>query len=1050
MDVSTSSAAALTRPRLAIQLITGLAAAFIVYQAWLQSRDNQSTTSRSRRGSSSAGASNGTGLHRSNAVRRSERSTRRQIEGALDDIELEHGAESRQQLEAILERHFGRHEAPPPTITAPHDAAGPAPFDPTLQSDENAHAPASGQASAPAQGEIEAETVAGEDPPMEDDWQDAWGPLPPPPRSGQNIVGLLFRVSEDNARRNAYVHRGCMCNACGLLPIRGIRYRCANCADFDLCETCESQGLHIKTHVFYKVKIPAPPFGPKSMQPVWYPGDPDTAMRNLPSSLIRHLARETGFERPELEALWEQWTFIANTEWRDDPDELYLAADRKTFERYLVPSSGMKWIKPNLIHDRMFAFYDTNGDDLISFPEFLKGLSYKKGKDRLERIFKGYDIDGDGYISRKDCLRIFRTYYVLYKQMHGDVLEGLDQQAMNNTDTQQLVTSRQPLSSYFGREGRVPEADHGRPMEGKVFHSSGDVYINDDKDGVVNETRPDVGDRQEILSSLLNHGDSEYGNRFYTSASEHVTSPSGDEVQHIYHEALLNPPQRVEELVSLLVGEPRNIQPSELDPGNPEDEEENNDGEAIEEDTSVEEEEIEGTRPSIESGSAQRPVPSSIHITADRITYRNLTSTPPAAIMREAADERWTNRPPTESQLRAQHLRMEAHRKRAMDRKLRVTVRKKLFDRWKKRNFYLAEEEGATPPEGFDQEDDVLADTNGAEGAASKEAQPPLSARSRSSSKVRFAEDTDDYEIRSNPSTSSRSVPERWGGMEIPDAERDMGKEILYVVTQQAFNEILDLLFTEKEDLAVKAAQTKEFREAFRDMLDSFDPDQPQQAQQAQSQQSEPQQPARSLVVAGVDENKPAQQKTLSELLAISGYTIDESLAVNGVGAQQDESEESDGSDQEDEEDADDPEEDSQTAAEKIVYRDPTMPQFRPNSEADLVLSAPSPSENGGLTSRAAGKRPRPVKLNSLGEAATSSNDKPVNPPSTLSPKRQQRPPRHALVEWKKLDAAEKEAKERGGWGRLNVQEFRDIWHREENGPHRLDYLGTWIDFCIP
>jgi hypothetical protein len=63
-------------------------------------------------------------------------------------------------------------------------------------------------------------------------------------RNGQNIVQLLFRVSEDATRRNAYVHRGCGCNGCSVVPIRGIRYRCANCADFDLCESCEAQGLH--------------------------------------------------------------------------------------------------------------------------------------------------------------------------------------------------------------------------------------------------------------------------------------------------------------------------------------------------------------------------------------------------------------------------------------------------------------------------------------------------------------------------------------------------------------------------------------------------------------------------------------------------------------------------------------------------------------------------------------------------------------------------------------------------------------------------------------
>lgn len=1012
MDVSSSSAASLTRPRVAIQVLAGVTGVFIAWQFWQHFRQPSLPSGNS-----------GGGLHRRNAVRRTERSTRRQLEGVLQDVEQRLGPEERRRVEEILNQHF---EGQLPS----HPAADPAADEnetsnPESRNDENTAATEPRPAATTADGG-EAETVAGEERTMEDDWiaDDSWSI--PPPRAGHNIVGLLFRVSEDNARRNAYVHRGCMCNACGLVPIRGIRYRCANCADFDLCETCESQGLHNKTHVFYKVKVPAPPFGPKSMQPVWYPGDPDTALRNLPSALIRHLAKETGFERPELEALWEQWTFIADTEWRDDPDELCLAADRKTFERYLVPSSGHRRSAPNLIHDRMFAFYDTNGDDLISFPEFLMGLSYKKGKDRLERIFKGYDIDGDGFISRKDCLRIFRTYYVLYKHMHGDVLDGLDQQVMNNTETHALVTGRQPLSSHFGREGRVPEADHGRPMEGKIFYSNGDVSVTD-KHGVVNETRPDIADRGEILASLFNHsgGDSDdaYGSRFHTPISGHLTSPTSDEeVTRIYHEALLNPPTRVEELVSLLVGEPRNIQPGEMSTENQENREEHqgeHDSDSNEEDTSAEEDNSEGiVRDPVET--VQAPYGNG------QSGYREVLHASQHAL-RQAGTEQWTNRPPTDSQLRAQHVRLEAYRKRAMDRKLRVAVRKKLFDRWKKRSFYLMEEEGTSPPEGWNEED-VLAEVNGIEAAgSSKEGPPLLSARSRSSSKVRFAEDTDDYEIRSNPSTSSRSVPERWGGMEIPDAERDMGKEILYVVTQQAFNELLDVLFKEKEDLAVKVAESKEYREAYRELLDSFD--------QGKEPKSQPPNEKENVPSVVVDQNKPIQDRTLDELLATSGYAVDKSLAAN-----KDEVEEEDKASSEEEEDIVDDitqVEESEPTASNVSYRDPTMPQFRPNSNADVTHPAAPTSSPP--------KSPKPATKHSNG-----ANGKPKKSHHRNQDKPLTRPPQAALVEWKKHDLAEKEAKERGGWGRINLQEFKDIWHREESGPHRLDYLGTWIDFCIP
>ena len=91
----------------------------------------------------------------------------------------------------------------------------------------------------------------------------------------QTALSLLYSIAEENARREGYIHRGVTCNSCNTLPIRGIRYRCANCADYDNCEICESQQVHDQTHLFYKIRIPAPFLGkPRKPQPVWYPGKP--------------------------------------------------------------------------------------------------------------------------------------------------------------------------------------------------------------------------------------------------------------------------------------------------------------------------------------------------------------------------------------------------------------------------------------------------------------------------------------------------------------------------------------------------------------------------------------------------------------------------------------------------------------------------------------------------------------------------------------------------------------------------------------------------------
>ncbi|KXJ91204.1 hypothetical protein Micbo1qcDRAFT_162824, partial [Microdochium bolleyi] len=217
-STSSSSAAAsnLTRPRVAIAVVSTLSAIALGYYTYLQSSAAEP-----------ASLPPGSGLQRSNAVRRNRHGQHRE-----EDTESE--VADGERLVATADEILDQGD----TTRNLRDAD-------MLVDDQN-----------------------------NEEWYTD-GVREPRQRSGENIVTLLFRVSEDNARRNAYVHRGCQCNGCGMVPIRGIRYRCANCADFDLCEACESQSLHNKTHVFYKVKIPAPPFGPRQIQPVWYPGDPD-------------------------------------------------------------------------------------------------------------------------------------------------------------------------------------------------------------------------------------------------------------------------------------------------------------------------------------------------------------------------------------------------------------------------------------------------------------------------------------------------------------------------------------------------------------------------------------------------------------------------------------------------------------------------------------------------------------------------------------------------------------------------------------------------------
>lgn len=547
-------------------------------------------------------------------------------------------------------------------------------------------------------------------------------------REAQNYLHLLYRIAEETARKDGYVHRRVTCNSCNMAPIRGIRYRCANCADYDLCEMCESRQIHNKMHLFYKIRIPAPFINsPREVQPVWYPGKPSSAVHHLPRELLHKYQSETLFHNSELEALWEQFRCLAGTEWTTDPDKYELAIDRVAFDKCFVPHMSSRPPPPNLILDRMFAFYDTNHDGLIGFGEFVKGLSCltrMSVQERCKKLFDGYDINGDGYVDRKDFLRMFRAFYALHKEMTRDVIESMDEELRRElgveAEGRQIVASSQPVSAAFA--GRYQPGERwSRTGEGKMRDEDGDDVVRDEGP-TIRECPEDTGDKNEAVADMAESV--EYGPNFRGPFSKATIEEIIDEERDIW------PPASAT---------------------------------------------IQDVRDAL-----QRSVP------LDEIDDPDEREK-----VREAAIQRLINAAQSQQDVRDRGV----------------------HHRWQRQQFYLDEEDGALPPVGFEQDETV-------------ETQPP-SRRSRSSSKVRFQDDLatdDDHENRSATSMSSRSIPvgESWGGYEVPEAEKYVGREILYQVAQESLNELLDPVFLQREDLAIMAHRAKRERELHRFQIDSF------------------------------------------------------------------------------------------------------------------------------------------------------------------------------------------------------------------------------------
>lgn len=150
---------------------------------------------------------------------------------------------------------------------------------------------------------------------------------------------------------------------------------------------------------------------------------------------------------------------MAATEFPNDPLRLHGGISRPTFDKCFFPSCGQRPAKPNLIYDRMFDFYDTNGDGLIDFKEFIMGLaalSSKSRGERLKRIFRGYDFDGDGVITRSDFLKMFKAYYALQKDLIKDTVAVMEDDVLEQTAITAHLMGSQPVSAIF--TGSIPQS----------------------------------------------------------------------------------------------------------------------------------------------------------------------------------------------------------------------------------------------------------------------------------------------------------------------------------------------------------------------------------------------------------------------------------------------------------------------------------------------------------------------------------------------------------------------------------------------------------------
>lgn len=77
----------------------------------------------------------------------------------------------------------------------------------------------------------------------------------------RSLVQSKLKTIENNiineVINNEYpMHKGIICNECRINDIKGIRYKCTTCLNYNLCEKCEQNTNHDENHIFLKIRKP--------------------------------------------------------------------------------------------------------------------------------------------------------------------------------------------------------------------------------------------------------------------------------------------------------------------------------------------------------------------------------------------------------------------------------------------------------------------------------------------------------------------------------------------------------------------------------------------------------------------------------------------------------------------------------------------------------------------------------------------------------------------------------------------------------------------------
>lgn len=195
------------------------------------------------------------------------------------------------------------------------------------------------------------------------------------------LYSTLHQVGIDELRLHSNVQDRFHCNYCHNNDfIRGVRYVCAQCDSENICEACERENVHDKSHLLYKINYNVPfelnryiargqlPWQSQAnLSFLAFHPDPVNLSFEQIKAVKDMLTHDSSTS--DIEALYEQFRRLADTP-LDLPDFAGLGAISFPAMSRLLST---RYCTDTQLPEFALTIYDSDNDGTVSFPDYVKG-----------------------------------------------------------------------------------------------------------------------------------------------------------------------------------------------------------------------------------------------------------------------------------------------------------------------------------------------------------------------------------------------------------------------------------------------------------------------------------------------------------------------------------------------------------------------------------------------------------------------------------------------------------------------------------------------------